>query len=483
MLNRLGKDVAVYGGADLVFKLLQFVVIPIYSQRLSVAEFGILALLQVSALLAGILINLGVSYSVQRFYFDAEIDEARRPVLVTTGLVQLIVSGTLILSVLGILLHGNQAQLASEYQLPWILVLVALLTVLPDQVAQYSLDTARLQFSPLRFCLIALVKNAIGLLLGLWLLLQHDMGVLGLLVGNLAAALLAAPLGLWLIRQDLTLRIDRSYVAMMLRFGGPFVFTAAAYWVFASMDRWLLAEFSDPVQVGLFSIAFKFASVLTLVVTAFHQAWIPIAMRMARDDPDYRRRFAAIFNAWFFLLALMALALALFADEVMMLLTPEPYWAAAPVMAIGAAAIAISGTTQITSLGLTLEKRTFSIALGAWLAAAANVLLNILLIPRLGATGSAIATLIAYALLTLFFLWGSQRHHPLPLQYGRLAYGVLITAGAVAAPSIPDGPLFDPASVGLKLSILLVALLAAFPLGVISPVFLNQLRLLRKPAS
>lgn len=483
MLNRLGKDVAVYGGADLVFKLLQFLVIPIYTQRLSVAEFGILALLQVSGLLAGIAINLGVSYSVQRFYFDAGIDEARRPVLVTTGLAQLIVSGTLILSVLGLLLHGNQAQLATEYQLAWSLVLVALLTVLPDQVAQYSLDTARLQFSPLRFCLIALVKNAIGLLLGLWLLLQHDMGVLGLLVGNLAAALLAAPLGLWLIRQDLTLRIDRSYVAMMLRFGGPFVFTAAAYWVFASMDRWLLAEFSDPVQVGLFSIAFKFASVLTLVVTAFHQAWIPIAMRMARDDPEYRRRFAAIFNAWFFVLALMALGLALFADEVMMLLTPEPYWAAAPVMAIGAAAIAISGTTQITSLGLTLEKRTFSIALGAWLAAVANVLLNILLIPRLGASGSAIATLIAYALLTLFFLWGSQRHHPLPLHYGRLSYGLLIVAAALAAPLIPDGPLLEPTSIALKLSILLVALIAAFPLGVIPPAFLNQLRLLRKPAS
>ena len=483
MLNRLGKDVAVYGGADFVFKLLQFVVIPIYSQRLSVAEFGILALLQVSALLAGIVINLGVSYSVQRFYFDADIPEERRPALVTTGLVQLLVSGTLILSLLGLLLHYNQGQLATEYQLPWALVLVALLTVLPDQVAQYSLDTSRLQFSPLRFCLIALVKNAVGLLLGLWLLLQHDMGVLGLLAGNLAAALLAAPLGLWLIRQDLTLRIDRSYVVMMLRFGGPFIFTAAAYWVFASMDRWLLAELSDAVQVGLFSIAFKFASVLTLVITAFHQAWIPVAMRMARDDPNYRQLFAAIFNAWFFLLALTALALALFADEVMMLLTPEPYWAAAPAMAIGAAAIAISGPTQITSLGLTLEKRTFSIALGAWLAAAANVLLNILLIPRLGATGSAIATLIAYALLTLFFLWGSQRHHPLPLHYGRLSYGLLIVAAALVAPLIPDGPLLDPASTALKLSILLAALIAAFPLGVIPPALLNQLRLLRKPAS
>ena len=482
MLKRFGRDVAVYGGADLLFKLLQFAAIPLYSHRLSVAEFGLLALVTVSAALAGILVNLGVSYSVQRFYFDAGIDEARRPVLVTTGLVQLLVSGTVMLALLGLVLHGGQAHLASEYQLPWSFVAVGLLTVLPDQVAQYSLDTSRLQFAPWRFCAIALVKNLLGLLIGLWLLLGRDMGVLGLLIGNLIAALLAAPLGLWLIRRDLTARVDRAYSAMMLRFGSPFIFTAAAYWIFASMDRWLLAELSDAVQVGLFSIAFKFASVLTLVIAAFHQAWIPIAMRMAREEPRYRALFAAIFDAWFFVLALMALGLALFADEIMMLLTPEAYWPAATIMVIGAAAVAVSGTTQITNLGLMLEKRTGLIALGAWLAAGTNVALNLLLIPRFGANGSAVATLVSYCLLTGFFLAGSQRVHPLPLNHARLGFSLLVVAGALAAPLIPDGALLDPMQTAIKLAILFAVLVAAFPMGVIPPALLRRLIASRRNA-
>jgi O-antigen/teichoic acid export membrane protein len=70
MLRQLGRDVAIYGGADLLFKLVQFLVIPIYAHRLAVADFGILALLQVSAILLGAIVNLGVNYSVQRFYFD-----------------------------------------------------------------------------------------------------------------------------------------------------------------------------------------------------------------------------------------------------------------------------------------------------------------------------------------------------------------------------------------------------------------------------
>ncbi|HEY5723637.1 MAG TPA: oligosaccharide flippase family protein [Allosphingosinicella sp.] len=478
MLRQLGRDVAIYGGADLLFKLVQFLVIPIYAHRLAVADFGILALLQVSAILLGAIVNLGVNYSVQRFYFDKEIDESRRPLLVSTGLFQLLVSGTILIGIVGFLLYGWREPIHLDYGIAWPLVLVALATILPDQIAQYALDTSRLQFAPLKFCAIAMVKNVAGLMLGLWLLLSLDMGVLGLLVGNLVAAIAAVPLGLWLVRRDLTLGVDREYLSTMLRFGTPFVFTAAAYWAFGSLDRWMLAEMSDAVQVGLFSIAFKFASVLTLAIGAFHQAWIPLAMRMANEEPDYRRLFSMVFSGWFCFLGLTALGLALFADDVMAALTPKSYWPAAQALAIGAAAIALSGTMQITSLGVTLEKRTLLIATGAWMTAGINVGLNLLLIPRLGASGSAIATLLSYLFLTLFYLGWSQRLHPIPLERGRLAYGLLLVVAATAAAFLPKGEALALVPILGKLSILAVALLGgvlvgAFPFALLRRVFLR----------
>ena len=465
MLKQLGRDVAIYGGADLLFKLVQFLVIPIYAHRLAVADFGILALLQVSAILLGVLVNLGVNYSVQRFYFDKDIAEERRPLLVSTGLFQLLVSGTILIGIVGFMLYGSRETIELNYGIAWTLVLVALATILPDQIAQYALDTSRLQFAPFNFCAIALVKNVVGLLIGLWLLLEHDMGVLGLLAGNLVAAVAAVPLGLWLVRRDLTLGLDREYLGLMLRFGTPFVFTAAAYWAFGSMDRWMLAEMSDSAQVGLFSIAFKFASVLTLAIGAFHQAWIPLAMRMANEEPDYRRLFSLVFSGWFCFLGLTALGLGLFAGDVMAALTPPSYWPAAQALAIGAAAIALSGTTQITSLGVTLEKRTMLIATGAWLTAGINIGLNLLLIPRFGASGSAIATLAAYLFLTLFYLGWSQKLHPIPLERGKLLYGLLLVAAAIAAAFLPLGEPLGPIAALGKLSILLVALLGGVLVG------------------
>jgi len=480
MLNRLGKDLAVYGGADFLFKLVQFALIPVYSRLLSVGDFGILALLQVSATLTGILVNLGVNYAIQRFYFDKDIPEHRRPLLVTTGLVQLLITATLMLSVLAIGLHGMRDQLALNYGIGWTLVALALATVLPDQIAQYALDTSRLQFAPFKFCAIAMVKNVAGLLLGLWLLVERDMGLAGLLLGNLVASLAAVPLGLWLIRRDLTLGIDRDYLRTLLRFGTPFIFTAAAYWAFGSLDRWMLAWMTDEVQVGLFSMAFKFASLMTLVIGAFHQAWIPVAMRMAQEETEYRADFSMMFSLWLFILSVMALGLALFNDEVMVLLTTRPYWAAAPALALGAAAIALSGTTQITSLGITLAKRPGLIAIGAALTALVNFGLNLVLIPRFGATGSAAATFLSYGFLTIFYLVLSQRLHPLPLNWGKLLYGLLVLAAAIAAPAIPDGAPFSVTAIAVKLAILIAALAGAFLLGLVPA---SLLRFFRKSAT
>jgi O-antigen/teichoic acid export membrane protein len=468
MLKRFGRDVAIYGGVDLVFKLLQFLLIPVYTAYLSVSEFGILALLQVSALLIGTIAGLGVSYAVQRYYFDDSVSAERRPALVSTGLIQLtasLVASLFLLTILGFALRDT---LVSDFGIAWPLALLALATILPDQLTQYTLDTARLQFAPVKFCVIALIKNVLGLLIGVWLLVEARLGLTGLLIGSLAGAWLALPVGLLLVRNVLTWQFDRKYLAELLRFGSPFVLTAAAYWMFSSLDRWMLARLANNVEVGLFSIAFKFASVMTLLITAFQQAWAPTGLRMAQEDPgDSRATFSRILTLWLFLLSVIALALGLFAGEILMLLTPEAYWPAASVFALGGAALALSGTTQVTVLGLTLAKRSRRIALGAWLTAGLNIALNLILIPRFGAYGAAIATLISSAFLTVFYLASGQRHFALPLERGPLAYGLLIIGLAITVPRFPFGAELSAGSIVLKSTVLLAVIAGAIPAGVL----------------
>ena len=170
----------------------------------------------------------------------------------------------------------------------------------------------------------------------------------------------------------------------------------------------------------MYSIAYKFAGILLFVNAAFGQAWNPIALKLKNDDAKDRVAYSRVFSGWFFFLTIAGSAIVLFGNEALRLLTPREYWTAAPALAPLVMGVVLSGTTQITGLGISLENRTRLFAGAAWTTALVNVLLNFLLIPRFGALGAGIATFLSYALLTGLYLYWSQRLHPIPLEISKL---------------------------------------------------------------
>jgi O-antigen/teichoic acid export membrane protein len=474
-LRALGKDVALYGGAEFFFKFVAFAVFPIYAHVFSVAQFGLWALLTVSATLLGFIVNLGVNQAVQRFYFDTADGPADEPRIVSTGLVQLLVSGLAIVGVAlaAILVAG--APFEREYGVDRALLLLVLAAIVPDQLLQYCLDTLRLHFTPLRFIALAFAKNIVGTALSLWFVLGLGLGLHGLFAGALIGSLAAVPIGLWLIRRDLAWRFDPRVARALFAFGFPLTFTSIAHWIYSSLDRWMLAEMSDAEQLGLFSVAAKYATIITFMIAAFAQAWIPFAIRLSRDDPDHPAFYARLFSLWYFLLAITGLGIAFFAREALMLLTPPAYWPAATVLPVLAAGLVLFGTVQITSLGITLGKRTILSTWGTWLAACANLLLNLFLIPRYGAMGAAIATLFSYGLLTAFFLFWSQRLHPIPLDKGKLLYCSLLVVLALLASRL------DAAGAGISVAaakavLLILAVTGGFAVGILDRNLFNMVR-------
>jgi O-antigen/teichoic acid export membrane protein len=232
--------------------------------------------------------------------------------------------------------------------------------------------------------------------------------------------------GFWLIRKDLRWQFDKKLAREVILFGYPFIFAGLAYWIFGSMDRWMLGELSDNTQVGLYSIAFKFATILTFINTAFGQAWSPFAVKIYSENPDYRRIFSQIFSYLFFGLTFVGMLISIFGFEILYLTTPEAYWPAATTLGILAMGIVLSGTPQITALGISLEKKTHLLAAGSWVTAVINFLLNWILIPQWGALGTGIATLISYATLTGYYLYWTQKLHPLPLEVKKLVFSLLV---------------------------------------------------------
>ncbi|MDH4178863.1 MAG: oligosaccharide flippase family protein, partial [Armatimonadota bacterium] len=100
-ISSLMKHMFVYGGGILLGKATGFIMIPIYTRALTRADYGVLELLTRSAEVASIVLALGMSSAVLRFYFDHD-DQRDRDLLVSSAFafsVLLAVGATALLSV------------------------------------------------------------------------------------------------------------------------------------------------------------------------------------------------------------------------------------------------------------------------------------------------------------------------------------------------------------------------------------------------
>lgn len=460
MLRGLLRDSAIYGASDVAFRLVAFAIFPVYAHALTVEQFGMLELLTVSVALISIVGNHGLNNSLSRFYWDPAVPDRQRPLLVSTGLALIIACTAIMTLVAFTIAIAARSHMETRYEIAWPLIVVGLLAITPAQTLGYLQDVLRLQFAPVKFTVVLAVRNLLAVAVSVILLLAFELGIYGILLGMLIGPLVALPVGAVFARKDLTARVNARYAGQMMSFGHAFIYAGLAYWAIGSLDRWMLVEYSDIANVGWYSIAFKIASVIGFLATAFGQAWIPVAMRVYGTHASPGTVFGEVLSAWCYVLALAAAAVSLFARELLALLTPAQYWQAALPAAVCASAAAVYGTTQVTALGIAFAKRTSLLVVASSATAVVNVALNVMLIPNHGALGAAIASFVSYAALTSLYLYLGQQLYPFRLETFKLLFSAVIIVSAPVA-----AVLFDTAeSLILRIAskaAFLVALIAA----------------------
>ncbi len=437
VFHRLLKDSFVYGGADLFSKIIAFIAFPIIAAILSPKVFGALELIMTTTALLSLVLGCGLNNSVQRYYWDRETQAWQRPLIVSSGLAAQLLFGiggvAIMLLVLPAFLAATQS---AKLPFTWIALVAALLLMVSRLWLQYFLDVVRLHLAPLKFFALSVVSRALGILLSVLSVVYWNWGIDGLLGVQAVVGLSVLPLAMWMVRSDLTLKVDIVWIRELVRYGFPFIFTGLAYWVFGYTDRWLLAAMSSVEEVGIYSVSFRFSSIVLFISAAFGQAWSPIAIKIQADNPKgYREVYARALLLLLFVMLIVGGGVALFSGELIGLLMPDEYKASALPLAILSIGIVLQSTQQITAIGISLEKKTIIFTQLAWVTALINIVLNMLLIPAFGAVGAAWATTGSYLVLTASYLYWTQELHPLPIQWVKLgsllSLGTLVAAAAV----------------------------------------------------
>ncbi|HSM38865.1 MAG TPA: oligosaccharide flippase family protein [Candidatus Limnocylindrales bacterium] len=470
-LRGLLRGSLLYTLGNLLPRLGAFLLLPVYTAAMAPAEFGIFSLmLSLSGLLA-IGYRLGLDGALLRLHFDVE--PRRRPSLyLTMAAVTLAaaVGFSLLLALIAAPIFG--AIFPGVAFLPFGLLALAITATTAFQYVPSSLFRATER--PGRFLAFASSVFGVGVVATVIFLLVLDLGAAGALLGQLAGGLAMVAVAFLIVFRFRGRPLDRGLAREGLAFGLPLVPHGMASWVLSLSDRWLIGLFIGlPVlqaqaAVGIYSFGYVVAQAVSLVAMSFNAAWVPLFFARG-DGPRGPSLLREVTTLSLGALGLLAVAIAVLAPEITDLLARARWGsdanAAADVMTVVALGFLLHGLYFMVVSAVFLRRRTAGLPLLTLAAGAANVTVNVLLIPRLGVMGAAWATVVGYAVLASATWWYAARSYELRLDLPRLAaIGLLAVALGLLSRSV------TPLGSGVVLSglahlgLVAVYAAAAFPL-------------------
>ena len=450
-LRRLGRHAAIYGLGGLVSRILAVLLLPLYTAYLTTADYGRVETLVALTAVLVTLLRAGISNAFFRFYFDSPEPEARLRVL-RTAFWFTIGTSTLGLA-LGWVLATPIADALNLGANQDGLVRAAFVGLWAQMNYEQLTALFRVEERSVGFVLASLANVLLTIATTVLLVVVYDLGALGVIVGNFTGTLLVY-LGLvGYRREQLGLQFDRELLRRMNRFGLPLVPSGVALWALNFSDRFFLARLAGQDDVGRYSLGVRIASAMVLLLFAFRTAWPAFAYSID-DDREARRTYAFVLTYLLFVACWLSLALGVLAPWLVQVLAPsnEAFWPGATVVAPLAFAGALWGAYTVVAIGIGRLRRTQFNWVITGSAAAVDVALNLLLIPRYGIEGAAAAAVVAFAVMFLAMSVYSQRLYPVPYQWRRVA-----TVLGVAVALTIAGRLIDRLDVA-------VVLVLAYPL-------------------
>ena len=259
-------------------------------------------------------------------------------------------------------------------------------------------------------------------------------GVIGVLIGNLVASVVLAIASVPTFFGRLHLKFDRPLFKQMLSFSVANFPANIAFFILNFSDRYLLRAYSTLTQVGLYTASYTLAQPVYYAGFAFRMAWPQWHYAWLHDPPRHKRQVARGYTYFTFMSAVLLTLLGVFLPLMIRVLLRRPsYWTIGEAVMLLAFSTAFFNSYHLFLVGVNVTKKNRFLPFPVAIAAAINIGLNIVFIPKYGMIAAAWSTLIGFALLAVMMRALSNHYYRIPHEWGRVAKLVLATGLTLAA--------------------------------------------------
>ncbi|MBU2636701.1 MAG: oligosaccharide flippase family protein [Bacteroidetes bacterium] len=419
---RLGKDTAIYGTSTILGRLLNFLLVPFYTNVLLPSEYGITA--YVYSLIA--FLNVVYNYGMESAYFkySSTLEIGDRKQNFNTPFLSIIISSSFFSAIILLLSKPIGGLIALPEDFSRIIIYSAIILFL-DAIVIIPFASLRQTGKAKKFALIKFLNILINVSLNIILLVKFKLGVEGIFISGLAASAMTVVILLSDIFKNFRFNFSAKLFKELLKFGLPSLPAGLAAMMLQVIDRPILRYLTDDSSVGIYQANYRLGIFMMLVVSMFDYAWKPFFFSTAKEQ-NAKDIFARITTYFLLGMATVFILITLLIENIVkfqiygkFIIHPD-YWSGLNIVPIILLAYLFNGLSLTFSAGIYIQKKTSYLPFITLIAAIANVVFNFLLIPMLGIIGAAFATLISYVVMAVTMYYYSQKFYRIEYEYKKI---------------------------------------------------------------
>lgn len=400
-------------------KILSYFLVPIYTLYLTTSEYGLFDLIQSSINLLIPILTINMSAVILRFSLDENADfKSIFSIAIKISLIGILFISIILFVNSKIELFTPLKGLSIFFILLYIFSLFAqLLTAFAKGIGDlYGMTISSIVFS------ISLFLFTVAFLS------FFSMGLIGYLLANIISNII--------VSCYLVIRIQAwKYISFndtsnklqveMLAYGGPLIMTTIGWWINNISDRFIVTALCGLSINGIYSVAYKLPTILSIFQNIFNQAWqlSTVDVYDKKDSNGFFRDIYLIYNTFMVLLCSILISscrlLAIF------LFSKNFYnaWIYVPFLLISVVFGSLIGVMDgIYQAVKDSRIQSVSVLIGAIF----NIVCNVIFIKIFGSIGAALSTMIAYFITWVISWLYLKRYIELRINTSRHLFSYLL---------------------------------------------------------
>ena len=425
-LKHTAKHTIIYSLGNLSSKLIGFVLLPLYTTHLSTTEYGMWGTLEAVMLFVATVFGFRLSTAMMRWYSTEKNDYKKKSIIYTA-----FISTVFVAIFINIALFPFRNQLSllffKNYEFANYFPLL-FLSASFEILNHIAFDLIRIKEKSIFFVVITTLKLFTILILNIYFIVYLNMGIKAIIISQMIGSGLLTLLSLPFILKHVNWKFDFQLLNEMFKYGFPLIFTSISAMILNLSDRFIIPIFHDYSDNGIYTVGYKIASVVNVVILqSFQLGFLPIAFNMF-DKPNAKRYFSKVLTYFSFILIIAVLALSLFSKEIIETFAKnQDYWLAYSIIPIICLTFVFKGIQYVFSLGLHYTKKTKYNAYIVLTAAIFHIGLNIILIPIFNIYGAAITTVCSSLLMVILYYHFSNKFYRIDYEITKILKMLIVS--------------------------------------------------------